>query len=80
MHSFLAIIAVSLLILTGCGIGLGGLGGLGDLGSLSCQGYDMLGNGDGTTTLQEVKDGFYAVTGMTISDEDAQEYLSMFCQ
>ena len=58
-------------------ITLSGCGDLGELGQLACTAYDL--NSDGTTTAEEVVSGYEAVTGITPTDAEVQEFLDTYC-
>jgi len=75
MRAAIALLLLSMIALGGCGMGL--LGNLGDLGALACSGYDL--DGDGITTAEEVASGFEALTGVTPSDAEVQEFLDTYC-
>lgn len=72
MRIVIAFLLLAVIALGGCG-----LGDLGELGQLACTAYDR--NNDGITTAEEVATGFEAVTGITPSDAEVQEFLNTYC-
>jgi hypothetical protein len=70
-------LVVSLLLVAGCP-SAPLTGDPADLARQACTGYDT--NNDGTTTPQEVMEKFQAVTGETISQADAQDFVTAYCQ